>query len=121
MNELSLRVEINFTSMTQTVPFEFDFTGWNDNTILLDGRPVTKGKIRVDGFGKHTLEVRDKDGKVVKDAFEIKVDDVKKGNMTTVEFQFQNPHFYIALGAIVLALVAVIFAVILFVARRRLV
>ena len=120
-NELSLRVEINFASMIQTAPFYFDFTGWNDNAILLDGRPVTKGEIRVDGFGKHTLEVRDKDGKPIENAFDIKVDDVKKGAMTKVEFQFQNPHFYIALGAIVLAVVAAIFAVILFVARRRLV
>lgn len=119
-NDLSLRIAINFGSMTQTTPFYFDFTGWEKANILLDGKPVS-GEVRVDWFGGHKLEVKDANGKTVEYAFEISVNDVKKGNWTTVPFNFQNPHFYIALATALLAIAAVVIAAILFVARRRLV
>ena len=119
-NDLSLRIAINFASMTQTTPFYFDFTGWERANILLDGKLVS-GEVRVDWFGGHKLEVKDANGKTVENAFEISVNDVKKGNATTVSFTFQNPHFYIALATVLLAIAAVVIAAILFVARRRLV
>ena len=117
---LSLRIPIHFASKEQRSPYYFDFTGW-DATVKLDGKTVS-GEVRMAKHGKHTLEAFDKDGNRIENAFAItEGQNLTVVPTTQVQFRYINLHFFFAIGAGVVALGFAVFALVLFLARRRMI